>query len=265
MSASVVALRRHKALQCHEASKPWDVEALKHIAPKRFVRIEALHSGPALALASGHLATETEYRPSPPQGGHSADSAATLTDLPDDLMFTISLGTPAGSAGERLSVLHNLSSVCKGLASLRALPAARAIASQAAHELLCGACLHAGPGSTTEDYTEAAVIDLSGRNIQAIECKLLALRLADGALANTRSLWLQNNQIDAEALRALARGLRWMPPQQLSISLGMNPFSGCLPEGKAAQQVLARPEVRRAVRDLKSAACERGVRLRLWS
>ena len=125
------------------------------------------------------------------------------------------------------------------------------------------------PRDETYDVEEATLIDLSGRSIGDVECSWIALKLAEGGLRRARLIWLplydQNNEIDASGLRALAGGIRQMQSRPLTISLGMNPFAGRLPDSAAAQRMLARSEVRRALRELKKAANERGVCLRLFA
>ena len=171
------------------------------------------------------------------------------------------------SARHDLADFKKLSSVCKGLKLLRRLPAVRLLASRAAHELVSSArlCMSPDPRDETYDVEEATLIDLSGRSIGEVECSWIALKLAEGGLRRARLIWLQNNEIDASGLRALAGGIRQMQSRPLTISLGMNPFAGRLPDSAAAQRMLARSEVRRALRELKKAANERGVCLRLFA
>jgi len=214
-------------------------------------------AGSALTVARRRQADEGRRRP----------LALSLTDLDDDCLESIT-NNLEGSAMERYGMLQTLAATCKRLNPLLNSPMVAKAVEEASRQMLGEARLYAEPPEgETLDFTAAAVIDLSGRGIGPRECKLLARMVGRGELASTRSLWLQNNKIDAHGLLALADGLRQMPEDSKlrSISLGFNAFTGFLPESKQALRHVDCAAVREAVRALEAAAAAQRVRVRLWS
>jgi len=112
------------------------------------------------------------------------------------------------------------------------------------------------------------LLDLTGKELQALDCTLLAHALrhpARSGLESVQVMWLQNNRIDACGLQALARGLRAMPEGCClkSIALGGNAFHATIKEAGAGAKLPR--SLRRALRELENAAAERKVRIRLHS
>jgi hypothetical protein len=198
-------------------------------------------------------------------------TARSLHDLCDDLLSQLLSTTDASSLGRYRSAskLSVVSKSCR--ATLKPIKAQ--LAREAALELIGRGGYHWSWEASRGDAPDGEVLDLSHKHVGTLECRLLALALANGVLSHVRSLWLQDNRIDAQGVRWLARGVRALPmavdgtgvARLQSISLGHNPF---LLDTKVEEPAAAADEDHasvRAVIKLEEAAAARRIRVRLRS
>lgn len=211
----------------------------------------------------------------------AAAAAFPLHELCDDILCKI-LGVDEGRgrALDRYRLASTLSSVSKGLrASLADHPSVVGLVEEASRALIANGRRDAVTVHSLECCPRGELLDLSSMSMGTLECRLLALAMANGLLSDVTSLWLQNNRIRAPGLRWLARGLRSMPPNAGlgSISLGQNPFhlalvhptdcgddadQGERPESRARR---TRTATRHAIDKLTAAAAPQRVRVRLYA
>jgi hypothetical protein len=124
----------------------------------------------------------------------------------------------------------------------------------------------ASPTAPQKEPPSGILLDFSHMRLSTLECRLLALAMANGLLSRVESLWLQDNLIHASGVRWLAHGLRVLPTGcgPRSISLGHNPVHSALTD-KSEGRRRAWRAARRAVDKLLDAAALRRVHLRLNS
>ena len=151
-----------------------------------------------------------------------------FADLCDDIIDHMLRSADAHSACERYRLASTLSVVSQSCrATLK--PTKSLLAKEAALELIGRSNYHPSWETSRGDRPDGEVLDLSHQRIGTLECRLLALALSNGLLPHVRSLWLQDNHINVQGLRWLARGLRALPKATdgrhlRSVSLGHNPF-----------------------------------------
>lgn len=179
-----------------------------------------------------------------------------VNELCDDVLGVVASQLHSGSDREAFKEIFVLTHVCKHFNN--ALRPALVGAAEAASK-----SLFSSTGGASGE-----LLDCTGKELQALDCTLLAHALkhpAQFGLENVAVMWLQNNRICASGLQALARGLRDMPEscRLKSVALGGNVFHETIKEAGPGAKLPR--NLRRALRELESAATQRRVCVRLHS
>mmetsp|Transcript_41119 Transcript_41119/g.68350 ORF Transcript_41119/g.68350 Transcript_41119/m.68350 type:complete len:272 (-) Transcript_41119:250-1065(-) len=203
-------------------------------------------------VASASVQRPHRLRPGPHESYIPAHANVSLLDLSDDVLCAIALFVNTGV--QRYRALRGLFKVC-----MRFKLGLPAILGEVTREAVTEADLFLAGAIGIDGNLH--LLNLSGRGIGVHECQLISFGLARGALPWVQSIWLQNNRIGAEALWALAEGIKFMPDNTrlASLSLGHNEFTYHLFSGAMP------PHIHRAISSLQDAAAKRRVCVRLNS